>query len=98
MTKDKPTMQDAKELLVELFNEFRKLSMKVDLIAESNERMLTMQKELDQKLTLKSRRNKDEKLEPDAVALLSLPAALRKTALVLYKFDRATADDLADGN
>jgi hypothetical protein len=96
MAKNNPTMQDAKEMLVALFNEFRQLSMKVDLIAESNERMLTMQKELDQKLALKSRRKKEGTLEPDAVALLSLPAALRKTVLALYKFDRATADDLAD--
>jgi len=96
MTKNKPALQDAKELLLALVNEFRQLSMKVDLIAESNERMLTLQKALDQKLAMKSRQKEKRKLEPDAVALLSLPAALRKTALALYKFDRATADDLAD--
>jgi TolA-binding protein len=33
--------------------------------------------------------------EPDAMAILDLPLALRKTMLVLYKLEKATADDLA---
>ena len=33
--------------------------------------------------------------EPDAMAILNLPLALRKTIMVLYKIEKATADDLA---
>jgi hypothetical protein len=33
--------------------------------------------------------------DPDAFALLSLPLSLRKTVMVLYRLERATADDLA---
>jgi hypothetical protein len=33
--------------------------------------------------------------EPDAMAILNLPIALRKTIIVLYRLEKATADDLA---
>ncbi len=33
--------------------------------------------------------------EPDGMAMLNLPLALRKTIMVLYKLEKATADDLA---
>jgi len=32
---------------------------------------------------------------PNSLSLLSLPASLRKTVMVLYKLDKATAEDLA---
>ena len=35
------------------------------------------------------------KLEPDAMAILNLPVTLRKTILVLYRLEKATADELA---
>ena len=35
------------------------------------------------------------KLEPDAMSLLSLPMSLRKTVMVLYRLERATAEELA---
>jgi DNA-binding MarR family transcriptional regulator len=35
------------------------------------------------------------KLEPDAMAILNLPLTLRKTIMVLYRLEKATADDLA---
>ncbi len=34
-------------------------------------------------------------LTPDTMSLLTLPMTLRKTIMVLYKFEKATADDLA---
>lgn len=37
-------------------------------------------------------------LEPDVMAILNLPQALRKTIMVLYKLEKATADDLAKEN
>jgi hypothetical protein len=37
----------------------------------------------------------DPHLEPDVMSLLSLPASLRKTVMVLYKLDKATAEDIS---
>jgi len=95
MTQNGPTLQSEKELLLALVREFQKLNDKLDTIAENNERILRIQSELQQNITNKDHKNNDGALEPDAVALLTLPAALRKTAMVLYKLDGATADDLA---
>lgn len=90
-----PTTSDAKVLLVALFDEFKKLNGKLDLIAETHERILRMQNELNKSIVGNGGRIR-KALEPDAMALLSLPAALRKTVLALYKFDEATADDLSN--
>ena len=37
----------------------------------------------------------ENKLQLDVMSLLSLPMSLRKTAMVLYKLEKATAKDLA---
>lgn len=96
LRKNEPAIPDTRELLATLFSEFKKLNGKLDVIVDANERMLRMQDELHQRIIAKNEGYKKEaKLEPDTVALLSLPAALRKTAMVLYRIDEATADDLA---
>jgi len=68
---------------------------KINVMIELNRKMLKTQEELLERVAQKSYTSKDFKLEPDAMALLSLPAALRKTVLVLYKRNEATAEDLA---
>jgi len=68
---------------------------KINVMIELNRKMLKTQEELLQRITNKNHPSKDVKLEPDAMALWSLPASLRKTAMVLYKLNEATAEDLA---
>ena len=41
-------------------------------------------------------RDKTIKLDPDMLTLFSLPSALRKTVIALYKLEKATADDLSN--
>ena len=104
MTEMNTENRETKELLAALFDEFKRMNEKLDLIVETNTKLLRTQSELhqtvakfngDQKRATKEI-NKETKLEPDTIALLSLPASLRKTAIALYKFDEATADDLAN--
>ena len=87
---------DEREMLAALMGEFKRLNKKVDLLTHANEKIIEMQHEMLQDLTSKKPKKKDVKLEPDTIALLTLPAALRKTIMALYKMDQATADDLAN--
>jgi len=89
-----PTL-NAKVLLTRLADEFNQVNKKIDFLIELNGKMLKTQEEFLQRITNKSYSSKDIKLEPDAMALLSLPSSLRKTVMVLYRLERATAEDLA---
>lgn len=72
------------------------LNQKIDSIVNFNEQLLKVNKTLLLKLSNNSLAGRGElNLDPDTLSLLSLPLSLRKTVLVLYRLERATADDLA---
>ena len=95
MAKKGYSPSDQPKVLTKLIEEIRKLNAKIDSLAESNARMLKMQGQLNQNIASNIYQRKENQFEPTTMALLSLPASLRKTAMALYKFDEATADDLA---
>ena len=86
--------RDENSLLKDLLKQVRLVNQKLDLLIDLNgkipdnyvERQLTGDRG-----DTASR----AKLAPDTMALLSLPMSLRKTVMVLYKLDTATAEDLA---
>ncbi len=66
----------------------------VDLVGQ----VKSINQKLDQLIELSGGKKKNASgtgLNPDVMSLLALPMSLRKTAMVLYKLDRATAEDLA---
>ena len=94
--KKKSPTSDEKILLAMLVEKLKKMNEKLDSIVEVNTKILKTQEEFLQRVTNKNYPSKDTMLEPDAMALLSLPVSLRKTAMVLYKLNEATAEDLAN--
>jgi len=93
--KKKSSTLDERLLLTMLLDEFKQINEKLDAIVEVNGKILKTQEEFLQRITNKVYQRKDIKLEPDAMTLLSLPMSLRKTVMVLYKLEKATAEDLA---
>jgi hypothetical protein len=83
------------QLLTRLLSEISTVKEKLNSLAEVNSKILKSQEKFTRTLTAKSRPSTDLNFEPDVMSLLSLPLYLRKTAMVLYKLERATADDLA---
>jgi hypothetical protein len=86
---------DTKVLLVKLIDEVHELNQKIDFVVEFGGKMLKAQEEFLQRTTKQSHIDKTFKSEPDMVTLFSLPNALRKTVMTLYKLGEATAEDLA---
>jgi hypothetical protein len=84
----KSSAPNTKFLLMKLVDELRLVNQKLDSLIELNEKILKAQEEM-------QRVGTELKLEPDAMSLLSLPMSLRKTVMVLYKLEKATAEDLA---
>jgi hypothetical protein len=81
-------------LLAKLVDEICETNEKLDLLIKSNSELLETQVEFLQKVS-KDNPSLGFKLEPDAMALLSLPMSLRTTVMVLYKLEKATAEDIA---
>jgi len=84
----KSSAPNTKFLLMKLVDELRLVNQKLDSLIELNGKILKAQEEM-------QRVGTELKLEPDAMSLLSLPMSLRKTVMVLYKLEKATAEDLA---
>ena len=82
-------------LLTRLVDELNRTNEKLDSMIELNVKILKIQEELLQRVSNKSHPVEEFRLEPDAMSLLSLPMSLRKTVMVLYKLEKATAEDLA---
>ena len=95
--REKPASSSSRktDLLTKLADEVTQLNEKIRVMIELNGEMLKTQKELLQTITTKNHPPKHLDIQPDAMALLALPASLRKTAMVLYKLNAATAEDLA---
>ena len=79
---------DENALLVRLIDEVHQINQKIGKVLNTQEDFL-------QKLT-KKESDKKIKLDPDMLTLFSLPSALRKTVIALYKLEKATADDLSN--
>jgi hypothetical protein len=81
------------ELLAKLVDELNLVNRKLSSLIELNEKMLKMQEKF---LRVGSEKTQSgSEFAPDVMTLLSLPPSLRKTAMVLLKLDKATAEDLA---
>jgi hypothetical protein len=93
-SKKTATELDAATLLAKIIDELRKANEKLDLLIASNNRLLEIRNVLQQKKG-EGVSKPELKLEPDVMSLLSLPTSLRRTAMVLYKMEKATADEIA---
>jgi hypothetical protein len=82
-------------LLKKLVDELNLVNQKLDSLVELNEKILKAQEEFLRLSSDKSHLGTELKLEPDVMSLLSLPQSLRKTVMVLFKLEKATAEDLA---
>ena len=82
-------------LLARIIDELRETNEKLELLISWNHKLLGMQEEFLKKSASKKKTMQDFNLAPDVMALLSLPMSLRKTVMVLYKLEKATAEDIA---
>ena len=82
-------------LMTKLVDELRMMNQKLDSMVELNVKSLETQKALLRMTTSKSLDVEEIRFEPDVMSLLSLPMSLRKTVMVLYKLEKATAVELA---
>jgi predicted transcriptional regulator len=82
-------------LLARILSELREVNEKLELLTSLNRKMLETQEKLLQKSGSVIKPPAEFKLAPDVSALLSLPMSLRKTVMVLYKLEKATAEDIA---
>ena len=84
------------KLLFQAVNTLNQINNKLNEMIKSNERILEVNETLLQRLISGEINPKIQSTpQPDVMTLLSLPSALRKTAMVLYKLEEATADDLS---
>jgi hypothetical protein len=82
-------------LLTRLVDELKLINQKLDSMIELNLKATETQGKLLQMTSDNGHFEKEVKLEPDVMTLLSLPISLRKTVIALYELERATAEDLA---
>ena len=82
------------ESLVLMIQALNSINEKLETILDVNTKLLKINEALLERTDKKDVLGEFRK-EPDAMAILNLPLALRKTIMVLYKLDKATADDLA---
>ncbi len=80
----------AMDLLEKIIEQLKLLNMKLDSLNENNVKLLKIFEILNE-TSIKTSLNP----QADVMTLLTLPASLRKTAMALYKFKRATADEIA---
>lgn len=82
-------------LLTRIIDELREANEKLELLINLNQKLLNKQEVFLQNSSDKRKLKPAFKLAPDVMALLSLPMSLRKTVMVLYKLEKATATDIA---
>jgi hypothetical protein len=81
-------------LLTRLVDELSQVNEKLDSLIALNGEILKIHEQIRRRADAEVSKT-EINLEPDAMTLLSLPMSLRKTLMVLYKLEKATADDLA---
>ena len=82
-------------LLTKLVDELNLVNQKLGSLIKLNEKILKTQEEFLRIDSNKTHFATKFRLEPDVMSLLPLPQSLRKTVMVLYKLEKATAEDLA---
>ena len=93
-TRNQSPFSDKEPSIANIVDALNLLNQKLDCLVEVSSEILKVNKKLLQKNKPKNSMA-NLHLEPDAMSLLSLPSSLRKTVMVLYQLERATADDLA---
>ncbi len=91
---ESPDLHD-EHLLKSLVDEVKRVNEKLDSLIGRNAKSLGILDEFLKTVNATGLRGLELKLEPDAMSLLSLPMSLRKTVMVLYRRERATAEELA---
>ncbi|MGD0996420.1 MAG: transcriptional regulator [Candidatus Bathyarchaeia archaeon] len=74
------------ETLAKVVEQLKLVNDKLDLIVKSNTELIQI---------FETSNESSSHPQADVMTLLKLPASLRRTAMALYKFQRATADDIA---
>jgi hypothetical protein len=82
-------------LLARIISELSEANEKLELLISLNRKLLQGQEKSRYKLSDEIKPSEELKIAPDVMALLSLPMSLRKTVMVLYKLEKATAKDIA---
>ena len=82
------------ESLFLMIQALNRINEKLETMLDINTKILKINEALLEKMG-KQDLSTEFRREPDAMAILNLPLALRKTIMVLYKLEKATADDLA---
>ena len=82
-------------LLTRLVDALGQVNEKLDSLIVLNGEILKIHERFQQKSGDEAFPRIEPHLEPDVVSLLSLPASLRKTVMVLYKLDKATAEGIS---
>ena len=82
-------------LLTKLVDELSRANEKLDLLVELNSKSLMLREGAKKPFNNGDRQKAEVKLTPDVMSLLAIPLSLRKTLMVLYKLEKATANDLA---
>ena len=80
----------AMDLLAKIIEQLKLLNTKLDSLNENNDKLLKIF-EILKETPIKTSLNP----QADVMTLLTLPGSLRKTAMALYRFERATADEIA---
>ena len=86
--------QTSSASIVLVIQALNSINEKLETILDLNTKLLRINETLLER-TEKRGSSTEFRREPDAMAILNLPLALRKTIIVLYKLEKATADDLA---
>jgi len=95
-TKNKQHLSEHESSLLNIVDVLNQLNHKLDSLVNFSSQILNVNETLLLKLSNNTPADKGQfNLDPDTLSLLSLPLSLRKTVLVLYRKERATADDLA---
>lgn len=95
-TKNKYPLSKQESSLITIVDALNQLNQKVDSLVTLSAKILKANETLLEKVSSDSFGGEGElRLDPDTLSLLSLPLSLRKTVMVLYRLERATADELA---
>jgi len=90
----KPLDSKTNYFLEKVLEQIKFTNRKLDSLIDLNERILKKQA-LEHPVAAKNTAVQETRPTPNSLSLLSLPASLRKTVMVLYKLENATAEDLA---
>jgi predicted transcriptional regulator len=78
-----------------MVNALNRLNEKMDTLVNLDTKILKINEVLLEKISSGDGLSKELSLSSDALSILSLPLALRKTIMALYKLEKATAEDIA---